>query len=91
MELLDEVVRVMSPHEMRVVRRLAGWTLRRLSVEAKISVTQLSQFENARNGLNRSQIETVEKILFEAARQRNQALSVLLSREEREDEMATAS
>ncbi|MGA7770462.1 MAG: helix-turn-helix transcriptional regulator [Candidatus Sulfotelmatobacter sp.] len=90
MELLDEVVGVLAPTEMRVLRKeLAGLTLKRLSEQTKISTAQLSQFENGRNGLRRDQVETCERVLLEAARLRSQALSKLL--EVRREEMAAAS
>ena len=89
---LDDAVSVLTPNEMHVLRKeLAGVTLDTLSELAKVSKTQLSQYERGLNGLTRSQVETCKKILLDAARSRSQALSVLLSREEREDEMATAS
>ena len=81
MELTEEVVRVMSPLEMRSLRKNhAGWTLRRLSEEAKISVTQLSQYECTRNGLRRDQVETCEKLLLRAAAEREQAISALFNK-----------
>ena len=52
MQLADEVVAVLTPNEMKTLRKkLAGWTLKTLSQQAKISITQLSQFENGVNGL----------------------------------------
>jgi transcriptional regulator with XRE-family HTH domain len=80
MELLDEVIRIMTPNEMKTIRRMAGWTLRRLSAEAKISVTQLSQFECGVNGLRRDQVAVCERLLLRAAAEREQAISALFNR-----------
>jgi len=89
-ELDAAAVAVLAPNEMHVLRKeLAGMTLDTLSELAKVSKTQLSQYERARNGITRSQAETCKKILLDAARSRSKVLSVLLSHED--ETMATAS
>lgn len=71
MELTQDATSVLTPFEMRQLRKFwAVWSLDRLSQEAKISKTQLSQFENAKNGLTRSQVETCERLLVAAGRER---------------------
>jgi hypothetical protein len=81
MQLADEVVAVLTPNEMKTLRKkLAGWTLKTLSQQAKISITQLCQFENGVNGLRLDQIQTCEKLLLRAAAEREQAISALFGR-----------
>ncbi len=91
MELLEEVVRVLTPVELRNLRRLAGWTLRRLSKEAHISVTQISQFETGQNGLRLDQVKTCEKLLLRAAAERSQAISALFDKRYSTDSIEVAS
>jgi hypothetical protein len=83
MELTIDAVSILSPNEMRVLRKqMAGMTLRRLSAESKISIPQLSRYECATNGLTPQQLRTCEKVLLAAARERSQALSKLLAPED---------
>jgi transcriptional regulator with XRE-family HTH domain len=91
MELADEVVAVLTPNELKTLRKQhAGWTLARLSEEAKISTAQLSQFENGRNGLRLDQILLCEKLLLRAAAEREQSIAALFSRRERFETMAAS-
>ena len=81
MDLTLEAIGVLSPTELRNLRKLAGMTLRRLSQFSKISTAQLSSYETGSNGLLPEQLRTCEKILLAAARERSQALSKLLAPE----------
>jgi hypothetical protein len=81
MELADEVVAVLSPLEMKTLRkRHAGWTLKMLSEQAKVSIAQLSQFENGRNGLRLDQVRVCEKLLLRAAAEHEQMISMLFNK-----------
>jgi transcriptional regulator with XRE-family HTH domain len=92
MQLADEVVAVLTPNEMKTLRKkLAGWTLKTLSQQAKISITQLSQFENGVNGLRLDQVQTCEKLLLRAAAEREQAISMLFAKRAGSRNMAIAS
>jgi transcriptional regulator with XRE-family HTH domain len=91
MELTQDATSVLTPFEMRQLRRFwAIWSLDRLAQVSGVSKTQLSQYENAKNGLTRSQVETCERLLLAAGRERNQTMSRLLGPDEGRD-MATAS
>jgi transcriptional regulator with XRE-family HTH domain len=78
MELLEDAVQVLTPHEMKTLRRVSGWTLKTLSQRSGISVPQLSEYENGLNGLRRNQVETCERLLLDAARERYTIISKLL-------------
>jgi transcriptional regulator with XRE-family HTH domain len=81
MKLMDEVTSILTPSEFRVLRKqMAGWTLEHLSKRSKISIAQLSEFENAKNGLRRDQVELCEKLLLRAAAEREQMISALFDR-----------
>jgi transcriptional regulator with XRE-family HTH domain len=62
---------------MREIRRLAGWTLKRLSASSRISITQLSQYECGKNGLRVDQVELCKRLLLRAAAEREQMISKL--------------
>jgi transcriptional regulator with XRE-family HTH domain len=88
-ELNNDALVIMTPVEMRRLRKeLAGWTLDRLSEESKINKTQLSRFENARNGLTRSQVETCKGVLLRAAAERERQIAALFLREGLEEMVA---
>jgi transcriptional regulator with XRE-family HTH domain len=83
MELTHEATGVLTPFEMRQLRRFwAVWSLSRLAHESGVSKTQLSQYENAKNGLTRAQVETCERLLVAAGRERNQTIARLLPPED---------
>jgi transcriptional regulator with XRE-family HTH domain len=88
MELTDEILKIMTPIEMRTIRKMAGMTLKVLSQRSKISITQLSQFENSSNGLRRDQVELCEKLLLRAAAEREQMISALFDRRDNASRMA---
>ena len=89
MELNNDALVIMTPVEMRRLRKeLAGWTLDRLSEESKINKTQLSRFENARNGLTRSQVETCKEVLLRAAAERKRQIAAMFLREGLEEMVA---
>ena len=67
---------------------MAGWTLEHLSKRSKISVSQLSEFENAKNGLRRDQVELCERLLLRAAAEREQMISALFDRRNNASRMA---
>jgi transcriptional regulator with XRE-family HTH domain len=79
MELTTETCAILTPAEMRSLRKLSGMTLDQLGQESRVSKTQLSMFENGKNGLFPEQVLRCEEILLRAARERNQALSRLLA------------
>ncbi len=79
MELTADACAILTPAEMRALRRLSGMTLDQLGQESRVSKTQLSMYENGRNGLFPEQVRRCEEILLRAARDRNQALSKLLA------------
>jgi transcriptional regulator with XRE-family HTH domain len=87
MELTDGM---MTPIEMRELRRLAGWTLKKLSEEAKINIAQLSLFENDLAGLGGRQMATCRRLLLAAAAERAAEIATLFAREHAL-EMAAAS
>ena len=88
MELTNAVIAVLSPLEMKTLRKKhAGMTLETLFEQTGISVPQLSRFENGVNGLRLDQVKAAERVLLAAARERSQALSKLLAPE---NEMAEA-
>jgi hypothetical protein len=51
-------------------------------------VSQLSEFENAKNGLRRDQVELCEKLLLRAAAEREQLISALFDRRNNVSRMA---
>jgi transcriptional regulator with XRE-family HTH domain len=92
MELYCEAVAILTPAELRTLRKLAGWTLDRLTQESKVSKTQLSQYENGRNGLRVDQLKTCERLLLRAAADKSQTIRTLFGkRVEDAESMATAS
>ena len=88
MELTSEACGVLTPLEMKTLKKESGLTLRDLSQRARISSSQLSEYMNGRNGLTVAQTRACEKVLLDACRSRSQTLSKLLAPE---DEMAEAS
>jgi hypothetical protein len=81
MELADEVIAVLSPLEMKTLRKKhAAWTLKMLSEQSKVSIAQLSQFENGRNGLRLDQVRVCEKLLLRAAAEHEQMISMLFNK-----------
>jgi hypothetical protein len=81
MELADEVIAVLSPLEMKTLRKKhAAWTLKMLSEQSKVSIAQLSQFENGRNGLRLDQVRVCEKLLLRAAAEHEQMISALFNK-----------
>ena len=90
MELTVEVCAVLSPNEMRTLRKThAGMTLETLSRLSRVSIPQLSNFETGQNGLTLEQVKTCERILLRAAAEREQNISKLFSK--RAGTMAAAS
>jgi hypothetical protein len=87
---VDQAVGMMTPAEARELRRLAGWTLKRLSEEAKVNIAQLSLFENDLAGLGGRQMATCRRLLLAAAAERGAEIATLFARE-RAAELATAS
>jgi transcriptional regulator with XRE-family HTH domain len=85
MELTEGAVLVMSPVEMREIRKLAGWTLAALSEHAEISLSQLSLYESGKNGLTVQQVSTCRRLLLSAAAERAQRIAVLFAREHAAD------
>ena len=83
MELTDTACAILTPAEMRGLRKLAGMTLRDVATRAGISITQLSQYENATNGLRDDQVKTCEHVLVRAASERNALLDDALAPEKR--------
>jgi hypothetical protein len=51
-------------------------------------MTQLSEFENAKNGLRRDQVELCEKLLLRAAAEREKMISALFDRRNNASRMA---
>jgi transcriptional regulator with XRE-family HTH domain len=89
MKLTVEVTSILTPSEFRVLRKqMAGWTLEHLSKRSRISMTQLSEFENSKNGLRRDQVELCEKLLLRAAAEREQLISALFDRRNNASRMA---
>ena len=81
MELTIDAVSILSPTELRVLRKVhAGWTLRRLSAESKISVPQLSRYECAVNGLRCDQVALCQKLLLRAAAEKSQIIRTLIGK-----------
>jgi transcriptional regulator with XRE-family HTH domain len=62
MELTTDACAILTPAEMRSLRKLSGMTLDQLGEESRISKTQLSMYENARNGLFPEQVRRCEEI-----------------------------
>lgn len=82
MQLLDEAAAILTPFELRQLRKLAGWTLKTLSEQARISTAQLSMYENEKNGLHPHQVKDCEVVLLRAAAEREQMISRLFEKRE---------
>jgi len=90
MELTEDACQVLTPCEMRNLRREgAGWTLDKLAAESGVSKTQLSQYENGKNGLTQAQVERIEGLLLGAARSRSQLISRLVASDDAVESMAS--
>lgn len=81
MELTTEACAILTPVELRQLRRLAGWTLQLLSQNARIHIAQLSEYENGRNGLRPDQLQTCRGLLLEAAQKNAAKVAALVARE----------
>ena len=70
---------VLTPDELHTMRKvLVGWSFKRLSRTAKISIPQLCDFERKRGNLRREQLETCARILRgELSKRRRDINSVL--------------
>jgi len=82
MQLLEEVVAIMTPLELHNLRKKFGVTLRALSQRTGVSTAQLCEFEHGDNGLRVAQIKACRDALVEIARERSQVLAKLLASEE---------
>jgi transcriptional regulator with XRE-family HTH domain len=81
MELTAAVVAVLSPVEMKTLRKThAGMTLETLSKQTGVSVPQLSRFENGVNGLRLDQVKAIERVLLRAAAEKSQTIQTLFGK-----------
>jgi transcriptional regulator with XRE-family HTH domain len=74
MNVTDEAVAILAPSEMREARRLSGWSLSKLARYSAISITQLSQYENRRNGLTVDQVLLCKEILLGGVLQQGEVI-----------------
>ena len=82
MNITAEAAATLSPDEMREARRLAGLNFETLSRFTDISKAQLSQYENARNGLREDQLQLCKQILLGAAVERAERIQTFIAREQ---------
>jgi transcriptional regulator with XRE-family HTH domain len=90
MTITDEAVSILSPNEMRETRRLYGLNLATISRYTDNSTTQLSQYENARNGLRADQLQRCREILLGAAVERAEAIQTFIRREQQKSAQTAA-
>jgi hypothetical protein len=88
MTITDEAVSILSPNEMRETRRLYGLNLATISRYTDNSTTQLSQYENARNGLRADQLQRCKEILLGAVAKRAERIQNLIAREQQKGQTA---
>jgi transcriptional regulator with XRE-family HTH domain len=81
MMLTDEAVSILAPGEMREARRLAGWSLLTLARYSAISITQLSEYENCRNGLTVDQVVLCKEILLGGVLQQGELIQDFIGRQ----------
>jgi transcriptional regulator with XRE-family HTH domain len=90
MNITDEAAAILSPTEMREARQLAGLNLSTLAQYARVSVTQLCEFENGLNGLRSDQLHLCREILLGAAVERAERIQTLIAREQQKAAQSTA-
>jgi hypothetical protein len=83
MDITDEAAAIFSPSEMREARQLAGLNLSTLARYARVSVTQLCEFENGLNGLRTDQLHLCKEILLGAAVERAERIQNFIAKEQR--------
>jgi transcriptional regulator with XRE-family HTH domain len=90
MNLTDEAVAILSPAEMRQLRRLSGWSLSTLARYSAISIAQLCQYERSQNGLSVQQVRSCKEILLGGVVERAELIHALIAKERDKAQIAAS-
>jgi len=81
MQLTEAAVAILSPCEMKKLKKEFAITLRTLSLQTGISTAQLSEYMAGKNGLSETQVRRCEEVLLATAREKSQVIARLLGPE----------